>query len=345
LRITFLIIAFVSFPLRRIVVQGSPPFLVVHTNAAYTRLTGIDSHLIIGKPIKELISIDKSNLEDVPPPVDLGTTEADGHTQGETATRSLPKDVTLDQLVVTSGFGHINTVQVHTKLLHQMVGKNVTVTINNSGDAAPSAAGDGSLKRDNEESNASSAGSCGGAMTDRRPVTCLISIAPIVSPSNATNSSVLVVDREAEVAYQKVKRIRHHHGASAIPAAAASPPPPPGGEEKEQQDTKQRSKSLPGEVPANNHHRKALLPLQLVTHFVIQLQSQGFNANEGSMESLSSNSASVEARLLGLSKEQVQQQRNAVNAHALHPLAEGEMLEEESMSENTTTKEPVATIG
>ena len=42
---------------RRIVVSANPPFLVVHTNAAYCRLSGIDSHAVIGKPISTLLSI------------------------------------------------------------------------------------------------------------------------------------------------------------------------------------------------------------------------------------------------------------------------------------------------
>ena len=64
------------------------------------------------------------------------------------------------------------------------------------------------------------------------------------------------------------------------------------------------------------------------------------------MESLSSNSVSVEARLLGLSKEQVRQQRDAVKVAVPHPEAEREVLDaDESLSETTATKEPVATIG
>jgi hypothetical protein len=41
----------------RLVVQSAPPFLVVHVNAAYSGLTGIDSHLAIGRPIQLLLSI------------------------------------------------------------------------------------------------------------------------------------------------------------------------------------------------------------------------------------------------------------------------------------------------
>ena len=41
----------------RIVIKSVPPFLVVHTNAAYCRLSGIDSHAAVGKPISNLLSL------------------------------------------------------------------------------------------------------------------------------------------------------------------------------------------------------------------------------------------------------------------------------------------------
>uniref|UniRef100_A0A7S2EVQ8 PAS domain-containing protein n=2 Tax=Ditylum brightwellii TaxID=49249 RepID=A0A7S2EVQ8_9STRA len=41
----------------RLVIQASPPFLVVHANAAYTALTGLDSHAAIGRPISYLMSL------------------------------------------------------------------------------------------------------------------------------------------------------------------------------------------------------------------------------------------------------------------------------------------------
>lgn len=44
----------------RVVVQSTPPFLVVHANAAFTALTGIDSHAIIGKPIRTILSVPES---------------------------------------------------------------------------------------------------------------------------------------------------------------------------------------------------------------------------------------------------------------------------------------------
>eukprot|EP00957_Ditylum_brightwellii_P032703 2479097-Ditylum_brightwellii.AAC.1 len=43
--------ALMSCSTARVVTQATPPFLIVHANAAYARLTGISSDLILGKPI------------------------------------------------------------------------------------------------------------------------------------------------------------------------------------------------------------------------------------------------------------------------------------------------------
>lgn len=281
--------------------QGTPPFLVVHTNAAYSRLTSLDSHMVVGKPIADLLSVSDNNEEQPQggnadasingvPPGDQAVTVDAGRARAEDAMQAA-KDISLGKLIATSGlFGHINTVQVHTKLRHQMVGSN----------------------------NSSLTNSFGEDGRERRPFACRVSIAPIVSASTAMNTSgFFVSDREAEVAYHKGKRPKHHHAAAAT-------------NEQLQQDSLQRNKSLPGEASAAH---KAFKPLQLVTHYVIQLQSQGVRTNEGGMESLSSNSASVEACLLGLSKDQVQRQHNAVHE------------EEASTSDTTTTRKPVAAIG
>lgn len=300
----------------RIIVQGTPPFLVVHTNAAYCRLTGIDSHTIVGKPVKALLSIDKNDKITQPSdeqPPERGGDDSTSVQQRNRTTKKPSEDVTLEQLIATSGFGHSHNVQAHRKLLHQMVGKNVTVFNNNNGSEPPA----GTSRRDGEESNKTSLSSSSDDGQERQPFPCRISIAPIVSPMTAINNSALVVDREAEVPFQKGKRAKHHHGA-----------------------TEQQATGI-----LANHHRKAFQPLQMVTHFVIQLQPQGAEANEGSMESLSSNSASVEARLLGLSQEQVKRQRDAVNVAAPQREAEEETVEEESTTETSSTKEPVATIG
>lgn len=311
------------FARNRIVVLATPPFLVVHTNAAYCRLTGIDSHTIVGKPIGKFLSIDGSiqNLR-----INEGGSDDNPLSRNELRQPSL-KDVTLEQLIATCGFGHTYTVQAHRKIFHQMVGRNVTVFKNDNTGAASDPGRDG----EDSSNGARLTNHCDDGQNSQ-PFSCRIAIAPIVSSGTAMNYSTAVVDREAEGSFQKSKLAKHHHSSAA--------------EHHEGQDTKQRGiKPLPKPVSAL-HHRKGYQPLHLVTHCVFQLQPHDLQFNDGSMESLSSNSVSVEARLLGLSKEQVRQQRDAVKVAVPHPEAEREVLDaDESLSETTATKEPVATIG
>ena len=200
--------AFFSFPLVRIVVQGTPPFLVVHTNAAFCHMTGLDAHLVVSKPIADLLSIDHTSTdnnrseegEHAAPGGEGDNTSQGAETTGLTRsedTTPAAKSISLAQLIATSGFGHINTVQVNTKLRHQMVGRNVTV-INNGcaapteeGAAAAAASKSGAQKR-HEESNTTSltSGSCEHGQ-DRKPISCRVSIAPIVSASTALNHCVV----------------------------------------------------------------------------------------------------------------------------------------------------------
>lgn len=140
----------------RIVVNASPPFLVVHTNAAYCRLSGIDSHAVIGKPISSLLSIpDPQTLEGVkakhlfpqetPRPEDAdefgsstenarqASTQDDiivlshaelreGLTAAEAAGRAraaASQEDSVERLVATSGFGRYNIINLSAKPSHE----------------------------------------------------------------------------------------------------------------------------------------------------------------------------------------------------------------------------------
>jgi len=48
--------ALVSCPTPRIVTQAKAPFLIVHANAAYTRLTGVSSSNLLGKPLSKVLA-------------------------------------------------------------------------------------------------------------------------------------------------------------------------------------------------------------------------------------------------------------------------------------------------
>jgi hypothetical protein len=132
------------FPLfySRLVIQGTPPFLVVHMNAACCRLTGIDAHLLVGKPISALLSIPSFSFEDgdfdqeavvdaitdkVPSAATMkpavrttSTIEATVNSSLEITADNEKGDMqmTIDRLIMTSGCdGHLHLVNVKTRLL------------------------------------------------------------------------------------------------------------------------------------------------------------------------------------------------------------------------------------
>ena len=126
----------------RIVVNASPPFLVVHTNAGYCRLSGIDSHTVVGKPVSDLLSIpDPQTLEGVKakhlqPPEIPGADEVDDYvpthddivlhhaesTEGLTAAEAAGRgraaasqEDSIERLVAASGFGRYNIINLSAK--------------------------------------------------------------------------------------------------------------------------------------------------------------------------------------------------------------------------------------
>jgi len=139
----------------RIVVTASPPFIVVHTNAAFCRLSGTDSHTVVGKPISTLLSIPDpltlegmnvnqlhsqqaaladdvdevgANLDTVllASPLESMTTSdhvelIEGVTVAEAGSRPRAATSQLDsveRLVATSGLGRYNIVNVNSKPPH-----------------------------------------------------------------------------------------------------------------------------------------------------------------------------------------------------------------------------------
>jgi len=284
----------------RIVIQSTPPFVVVHTNAAYARLTGVDSHAVVGKPISALLSlsvapqgISSSGAESANQQADAASDEARAE---ESAERR--HNLGLERLVASCGFGHLCPMQVVAKS-HHMLGRNVMVVNGNGAAAASGSKAQSSGGRD--EASTTSSYKCDGGV---HHITCLSSISPIVSSPAAMDSSSIAAGKEPET-HQVAKRRKHN--------------------DRCEHHTLQYRK----------HGR------QFITHYVIQLQSQeAASYKQGSMESLSSNSTSVEARLLGLSKPELQRQRRA----AAEP-ADLEIQVEEINSESTETKEPVSAIG
>jgi hypothetical protein len=279
------------FFLIRIVVQSEPPFLVVHTNAAYCRLTGIDAHVVVGRPISTLLdlrcgtnpikSLEEQQLPeqadngggDVAASEDLSAVAESGRLRAEVAPLIGQKEMSLERIIATSGLGRLHMVYVSTKSNH-MVGRNVTIF---SSTLVPGQSSAG--RREVDSNNTSLSSSYEG---EQPPILCWVCIAPIVSSSKLLH---IAPSRDSESPNQREKRTKHYHGAS--------------------------DPFSQGLDAADESSTKKYLPLQHVSHFVIQLRpaARGAATHENGLESLSSNSTSVEAQLLGLSKEELQTQR------------------------------------
>lgn len=126
-------------------VKATPPFLVVYTNAAYCRLSGIDAHTVVGKPISSLLSMpDPETLAEVAhqrhqliqeeSEVNSGVlpdekekeddhniaqkeeaTETQGLSAAEAAGRARAAaslEDSIERLIATSGFGRWNIINV-----------------------------------------------------------------------------------------------------------------------------------------------------------------------------------------------------------------------------------------
>jgi hypothetical protein len=287
----------------------------------------MDSHTVVGKPITSLLSImdqvetsatvdsndvhhEHSSIDDAagnPQASELVAAAVAGRARAE-ASEPDPIKIGLDRLVVSCGFGRLHRVQVAAKP-HQMVGRNVTIIK----DAAPS--GGPTLSA----CNGGEAGSNETSLATNQ-VSCQISIAPVVSASSAMDASS-VLDHSMDSELHKSKRRKHH------------------GLEQETHRVNDEGK----EVYVHHHRRHP--HRQLVTHYVLQLEELDGKPNKNeSLDSLSSNSASVEARLVGLTKAELDNQRLAANVPPAHE--EPDILDdEEDEGVSIGTIKPVAAIG
>eukprot|EP00977_Amphora_coffeiformis_P008321 scaffold1879_cov178-Amphora_coffeaeformis.AAC.10 len=315
----------------RIVLQATPPFLIVHTNAAFARLTGIDSHQAVGQPISSMVMLPErpqtqhsqqqaAQDESNPQASDTSSTEM---------VDSPAKMFELERLIATSGHGKIQLLKVLSRQ-HQMVGRSVTITkeVPESGKQDGSTRHkDGSVRQDGSKSSSKSSGfHC---------KTCKASIAPIVSVSAYMPNASAGAEKDIEPPKQKRRR-SHSQGNEEVPAL--STPTMPEGPAK---DHKTRPPS------PNKDHKKNPSRL-VVTHYIIQLEDANTKSgnNHLSMESLSSNSTSVEARLIGLSKEMYKNQKIAASGiHQELQDTPGQPEEEGEGSESTVVPEHVSAMG
>lgn len=297
-------------------VQSNPPFLVVHTNAAYSRLTGIDSHNVVGKPIRALISMPTGNSSDTLWQADEAALTTQG-TQGDVgSTQQVPrqhrKSFRLERLVASSGFGRIHNILIHAGS-HPLIGKNVTIVQGES----VGASGIGATDRDNAE-----AACCDQS---NKYIMCRSSIAPIIS-GFIMDDSYTVSDKE-ESDLLKSKRRKHA---------------------SDQDANSGRRHSGSGMNEGHHHHRKQRVAR--VTHYVMQLGAND-DTLQGSVDSLSTSSTSIEARLLGLSKEKLRAHR-LVSNFAAKPADRDVDMETEDEADATVQSEsteqtrlPLSAIG
>lgn len=294
-------------PLYSIVIQASPPFLVVHANAAYCRLTGVDTHAAIGKPISSLLSIvDVDKMEEsafqeatttslrrsvteVPQePVprrnaaefrsasDQTAAVAAGRANAASPENDL-SDLCLDRLLAASGFGMYHIVQVEGKP-HQILGRNVTVV---------RSADPGGIDNNREDSTSSiTSNDC-----PMNPILCRMGVSPVVSFIDPNLDSAVVTDREVGGHHHRNKRRKNPHVSSA-PAIGA------------QDQHRRGSVASRDQYLQRKNHRH-----QQITHYVIQLEpATTDNRNLDSIESLSSTSAFIDPR--GLAKSELPQPTN-----------------------------------
>ena len=269
-------------------IQANPPFLVVHTNAAFARLTGIDSHQVVGQPISSLVSHHESQ-QSLQQSTDDGSNPQASDMSSAAQTESRHKKFELERLIATCGHGKIQVLKVLARH-HHMVGRSVTITkevIDHEKQGRST-----EKEEDHPKNDGSMSSSVEGGLQRK---TCKAAIAPIVSVSAFMPKASTSMERELES--PKPKR-RKSHSQDAEESAS------PGAQTKEH-------RSRP--ASPNKDHKKAPSRL-VVTHYIIQLEdASSKSGNHLSMESLSSNSTSVEARLVGLSKEEYQRQKVAAS--------------------------------
>lgn len=279
----------------RIVIKSVPPFLVVHTNAAYCRLSGIDSHAAVGKPISNLLSLPDQQMlveaesnQDTSSFVNSKLAEYDEERpKNHSAPRQDPSqnyiaaaaagrakaaasrednnEMSLERLVSASGFGKCHLVNAITKP-HQMLGRNVAVS------KPPSAA----KKQSREEggSNGSSISSSYEGLYHY--LLCNMSVAPVVSSPEAFNVTV-IADKDQENSHHKVKRRKHHYHSDSNQQTMIG--------------NHQNHRIYVMREASNNRKRP------LITHYVIQLESHdGTLQKFGGLGSQSSMSTTAEAK-------------------------------------------------
>jgi hypothetical protein len=333
-----------AFPFS-IAIKAGPPFLVVYTNAAYSRLSGIDC--AIGTPLASLLSVPdpdtlakigngnegpstetltvgvenvcESGHQEKHGPFENEMKNENGSAGSQThfaadASQEDPTEMGLERLVAASGFGRCHVIHVSAKPDH-MLGRNVTVMkqVNTNGTEMMST----------EEGMSNGSSTTTGYDGPYHVVPCSMGVSPVVSSPEAFTAAV-ATDKDNH--HHKTKRRKHHHHSDSQQSNATH--------------HQHRRNNLMREVSV---HRKR----HLITHYVIQLELyEGAFRKFGGLESHSS--ISTRERL---TKSELRHQRTrgpalqAQTEDGSDRLRDDEDNDDEMESESSEPREPVAAIG
>lgn len=319
------VLSFTKTP--RLVVKARSPFLVVYANASYYRLSGIDSHNAVGKPIANLLAVPNhcelthsDKFASVPAKtdtnrsnngmisstknIDIGQVGREGGVDGSQnhiaaaeagrarATVSSKEDNTeigLEPLIAASGFGRLQVINVRVKP-NDIVGRNINVVKRSS-----------SQKRVNDEGSNAESSITSSYGTPANWIPCTMSISPVVSTPEAYNAAQ-VTDREV------VEGHNHKPKRSEANVDGISHPK---GKRRKNHHHPQLGEDIVQQHPFPTVHPwKETSKRHLITHFVIQLEVlDGDPRKFGTMESQSSASTAAEAKILGMTKAEVRRHR------------------------------------
>jgi hypothetical protein len=334
------VLSFTKTP--RLVVKADPPFLVVYTNAAYCRLSGIDSHKVVGKPITSLMAVpdqyDLSQLgfeKEFLPPLANSIEEPTNAEFDRKLAASLHRDeedvattaLSAENLVAAEVAGRAraaNSMEDSTgvgleRLVsacgfsrlhvikvrsqpHHMLGRNIKILKAKQ-----------PLKRSQEDgSNGSSISSIYDG--PYHFVACSMSISPVVSSSEVYNAAVVTDSGKADNLSHKHRRSEQEHDHNNQHKAKRRKHHyhyHQYGEPHQHENNLDRASHCPKELP--NQRRR-----HLISHYVIQLEPfDGHALKFGAQESQSSTSATVGADIIGQSKsERSQHQRTTTSGAA-----------------------------
>lgn len=326
------VLSFTKTP--RLVVKADAPFLVVYTNAAYCRLSGIDSHNAVGKAISSLLALpdqyDLAQLDfdkEYPPllenyamkaskidesainlrenqqreiyEADVAATDAENHVAAEAAGRA--RAATSKEENKGVGLDRLVAASGFNRF---HVIKVRSKPHHMLGRNVKFLKAQSPVKRSHDEgSNGSSISSTYDGPSHF--AACTMSISPVVSSPEAYNVAVVTdsghkhkrIEPDQDNHQQVLKRRKHHHHYHQ------------NGDSHHHSHHTQRTNYTPKEAPTQRRRH-------LVSHYVIQLEPfDGHSLKFGGMDSQSSTSATVDAQITDRSKtETLQWQRIAAPA-------------------------------